>query len=65
MIELYNIFAGKYNNNNNWMDNRKMYWKTTWYKKAPVRHLSPFATLSRPESRNARNLVSWFSGKLL
>ena len=32
---------------------------------SPVRHLSPFATLSRPESRNARNLVSWFSEKLL
>ena len=26
---------------------------------------SSIATLSRPESRNARNLVSWFSGKLL
>ena len=26
---------------------------------------SSTATLSRPESRNARNLVSWFSGKLL
>jgi len=26
---------------------------------------SSIATLFRPESRNARNLVSWFSGKLL
>jgi len=26
---------------------------------------SSIATLSWPESRNARNLVSWFSGKLL
>ena len=26
---------------------------------------SSITTLSRPESRNARNLVSWFSGKLL
>ena len=26
---------------------------------------SSIATLSRPESRNAQNLVSWFSGKLL
>jgi len=36
---LYKIFAAKYDNNN-WMDNRKMYWKTT-SKQASKQRYSP------------------------